>query len=212
MKINVKILESNSQIESKILKALVTDCREYFNEALSIIQQELPQIIYSAITSRPEYVSLVSGKLRLELGIPDASVKVANLINYWISNISYNYKKPTIEGNKIKGYINIELIKSDFSDILNSNDAMVIDSLRAYSLPWLQWLLLDGNKVIVPRYNVVISPNPRSRTGGALMRISTSSWKVPSEYAGTINDNWITRSIDNASSAIDGLLERAFKQ
>lgn len=211
MKLNIKILESNSEIESRILKALLNDCVKFMNKAKSTVEQELKSIIYLAITNRPEYMSLVSGSLRLEFGIPDANIKVTNIVDRWMANINYTYQKPSIQGNKIKGYFSAELIRGDFSDVLEMSDAMVVDSLRGYSLPWLEWLLLDGTKTIVPRHNVVVAPNPRSRTGEAVMRISTSSWSVPSEYAGTISDNWITRAIDDASGFVEDLLERAFK-
>jgi hypothetical protein len=77
-------------------------------------------------------------------------------------------------------------------------------------LPWLQWLLLEGNATIVRNYTVSFGPNRFSRTGFALMRPSLQSWKVPSEFAGTINDNWITRAIDGAESNIQKLLDGAF--
>lgn len=211
MKLSFKIIESNDEIQSRILKALIGDCRLYMNRVLTTIQQELQPIVYLAITNRPEYISLISGTLRLELGIPDANTKVANIINHWMSNINYTYQKPTIEGKKIKSSIEISLIKTDFSDVLSSSDAQVVDTIRGYSLPWLEWLLLDGRKIIVPKYSVVFGPNPRSRTGGAMMKVSSTSWKVPSEYSGTIADNWITRAIDDASGFIDDLLQRAFQ-
>lgn len=212
MKFKLTLLESNDEIQSRILTALLSECRYFMTKALVTIQKELLQIVYLAITNRPEYNSLISGNLRLQFGIPDANVKVANIINHWMSNVVYNYQKPVIQGNKIKSYISAELIKSDFSDVLGTSDAVVTDALRGYDLPWLEWLLLDGRKVIVPKHSVVIGPNPRSRTGEAVMRISSSSWKVPSEFSGTIADNWITRAIDDAGGFIEDLLQRAFDQ
>ena len=86
----------------------------------------------------------------------------------------------------------------------------MIDSLRGYSLPWLQWLLLDGTKVLIDSHQVVIGPNLRSRTSMAIMRPG-SGWSVPNEFAGTQNNNWLTRAIDSSSDSINNLLKRAFK-
>ena len=42
------------------------------------------------------------------------------------------------------------------------------------------------------------------------MQPSQKSWKVPSEFSGTINDNWITRAIDQATPEIEKMLDGAF--
>ena len=102
------------------------------------------------------------------------------------------------------------MIRSDFSDVLSSDSGFVIDALRGYQLPWLEWLLLEGNKAIISKQEVIIGPNKFSRTGLAIMRPSNKSWRVPSEFAGTIKDNWITRAIDNSESQINELLDKAF--
>lgn len=208
MRFNIKILESENEIRLMIMKALLPSCDEFMTDVISGIKAELPNIISNAVLSRPEYMSLINGTLRLELGIPDASVKVANMINVWISNIVYTYTKPSIVGNKIKTSFSAQLIKSDFSDILGLPEATVADTARGYNLPWFQWLVLDGLKTIVPNHNVVFGPNRRSRTGGAIMRVSSNGWRVPAEFKGTITDNWITRAIDDAESEIKNLLTR----
>lgn len=111
----------------------------------------------------------------------------------------------------IKSSFSANLIKSDFTDVLGADAALVQDNIRGYSLPWLEWLLLEGNRTIIPTQSVVIGPNPRSRTGMAIMRESTQGWNVPSEFAGTINDNWITRAIDDAAQDVNNLLNRALR-
>jgi hypothetical protein len=210
MKFSLKLLESDSQIQQMILQALIPSSKKLMNSSIARIKAELPYLVYTAIASRAEYNSLVGGQLRLEFGIPDAGIKVSSIIDAWISNIIYNYNEPVITGKKIKGSFSAELIRVDFADVLKMSEANVVDLVNGYSLPWLKWLLLDGSATIVPRHDVVFGPNQRSRTGGAIMKSSASGWKVPSEYSGTISDNWITRAIDDAATDIEKLLEKAF--
>lgn len=210
MNISVKLLESNATIESKIVKALLKDCSKFMNQALNFLQNNIPNIIYDSIINSPEYLSLTKGSLRLELGLPDAAPKIDGLIKVWISNIQYNYVKPTIMNNKIKSSINIYGIKSDFSEVLGTQYAVLVDRARGYTLPWLSWLLLEGSKTIVSNYDVFLGPNPRSRTGLAVMKQSTSGWGI-SEYAGTESNNWITRAIDKSTPNINDILIKAFK-
>lgn len=209
MKVSFKLIESDKEITNKIVKQLLPDARKFMSSTMSKIQNTLPLIIEQAIVNSPEYTSIISGKLRLELGIPDGQSKIAGLIFNWINNIQYNYSVPSIVNNKIKSRISIRGIRSDFRDVLGTEYALVIDQLRGYSLPWLEWLLLDGTKTIVPSHDVFLGPNPRSRTGLAVMRYSSSGWGI-SEFSGTQADNWITRAIDMAEPDIRNILEKAF--
>jgi hypothetical protein len=211
MNFTLKILENNQVIQKNILTALLPEVSKYMNKAIASIKRELPFIVGEAIMSEPEYSSLLSGQLKFELGIPDAGSKISNLINIWISNMVVDYKSPTLTNSSIRSSFSAKLIRTNFSDVLGTDDAYVNDSLRGYSLPWLEWLLLDGNAIVVPNYEVVMGSNPRSRTGSAVMKISSDSWKVPDQFSGTISDNWITRAISNSQDKIQKLLERALK-
>jgi hypothetical protein len=75
-------------------------------------------------------------------------------------------------------------------------------------LPWLEWLLLYGGKIIVRDYRVKMGSNNRSRTGMAVMvESSGSNWRVPTEFAGTSNNNWVTRAINKIDNKILDILE-----
>lgn len=211
MNISLKILESNSQIQQSIMQALLPQVNDYMKDAISTIRKEIGTIVNNAIINTPEYDSLISGKLKYELGIPDANTKIAGLLDIWTKNIYIEYMPPKIISSKIKSSFSASLIKSNFDDVLSTDLAYVIDNIYQYRLPWLEWLLLEGNKILVKKQEVVIGPNPRSRTGFALMKESNKSWKVPSEFAGTIRDNWITRAIDSIEEEVNNLLERTLK-
>jgi hypothetical protein len=78
-------------------------------------------------------------------------------------------------------------------------------------LPWLEWLLLKGNSIIVRNYNVKYGQNPRSRSGDAIMIDSTSSWRVPPEFAGTTRDNWTTRALNRVDKDINRIIQQSFE-
>lgn len=210
MKISFKLLDSIADIENKILDALLPDTQQLMNNAIIVIKKELPNIVAKSIQASPEYDSIMSGNLQYELGIPDPNNKLFGLIEIWSKNIEFSYKKPSISGNKIRSSFSASMIKIDFSDVLFSEYAYVQDTVRGYSLPWLEWLLLYGNTTIIPNYQVVIGPNINSRTGNAIMRnVNQGFWKVPAEFAGTISDNWITRALEKIEPDINNLLQRA---
>jgi hypothetical protein len=211
MKIFIKLLDSNSEIYKKILTGLLPQIDKYMNRAVKDIQSNISPIIQSAIRNSPEYESILLGQLKYELGIPNPAINLEGLINIWTNSIEFSYNRPIISNNKIKSSFSVNMIRADFSDVLSTDFAIVVDTVRGYDLPWLKWLLLDGTKTIVQDYEVLFGQNNASRTGFAIMTPSNRSWKVPSQYSGTISDNWITRAIDDASPQIQDVLDRAFQ-
>lgn len=204
----MKILESDSEIRQKILTALLQDVQITFNRSIPQIKKEIQDLVIDTIKNSPEYSSLVSGQLRLELGIPDATAKIEELLNIWISNIEVQIKPFKINNTGLSGGFSINCIKRDFSDVLSSSAAQIEDNIRGYSLPWLNWLLLEGGKILVKDHIVVIGSSDFSRTGEAIMRTSTNgSWRVPPEFAGTSDNNWITRAIDKIDNEITQIFQ-----
>lgn len=209
MIIDFKLLDSAKVINQNILKALLPETNKYLVKVVNKLKTTLPLVVKATITNSPEYQSLLSGQLKYEFGIPDSQDKVANLIELWSTRININYNPLRISNNQLKGSFSASMIRIDFSDVLYSDYAIVVDNFRGYSLPWLEWLLLKGNSTIIKNQRVIIGPNKASRTGLAVMRDSSASWKVPSQFAGTIDDNWITRALDSAESNIEQTIDRA---
>jgi|688.fasta_scaffold00497_11 hypothetical protein len=211
MNFKLQLLENDQQISQNILNALIPELDKYLKKSLNSIKNSLPSVIKNIIQSTPEYSSLIGGQLQYEFGVPDPGAKLAAIIDIWANNLDIEYSAPSISANKIKAFFSVSIIRSNFDDVLSSDAALVVDNLRGYQLPWLEWLLLEGNKTIIKKQQVVLGPSKFSRTGYAVMRESTQSWRVPSEFAGTIRDNWITRAIDNAEPQINELLDKVFQ-
>lgn len=206
--ISLQLLETEEQITQSILKALLPEVNDRLNQAFYNIKTDMILLVQNAIVSAPEYSSIMSGKLKLEFGLPDSSTRLEQLMSFW-KFIDVEYSKARISGKKISGSFAISMIKSDYSDVLSSS-AAVLRTEKGQDLNWLEWLLLFGDKTIIKEYNVQLGANPNSRTGGAIMRASSSGkWGVPSEFAGVATNNWITRAIDSVSDQINALLLKA---
>lgn len=209
MKASIDIIETNAQIEQSILKALLRDVGKTMAKSAKILESKLPPIIESAIISQPEYTSLVSGRLREEFGIPDAASKVEKLLQVW-KNVEVNYTKPTIKGGQIFSKITIYAIRSDYADVMGLPAAFQ-KTKKGQDLPWLDWLLNQGDKVIIKEYEIVDGKR-NGRAGNKVMKKNVKGkWSVPSSFAGNPNNNWITRSIDSVSSIIERTVEESLK-
>jgi hypothetical protein len=207
MKFSVKLLDTEPEIKKKILNALREDIEVTLNKAIPNINLDLQNILRQSIQNQPEYQSLISGQLRLEFGIPDPNLRINNIINQWINNTSITKKPFTINGRGLSMGFSIGMVASDYADVLSLTEASVID-IKGYSLPWLDWLLLQGGKIIVRDYSVELGPFSTSRSGGAIMKASNTNWRVPPEFAGTITNNWVTRAIDSIESDIFNIIQK----
>lgn len=208
--LSFSLIETQNEISTKILNAILPEVNKYFNRNVNDLEKIIADIVVESITKQPEYAAIVSGTLQYELGIPDPVGRIADILNT-IRNSSIVKKKPiTIKSSGIVGGIKIEMIKKDFSDLLSLGSATLITE-KGDQLNWLQWLLLDGDSIIISDHNFILGPSNYSRTGFGIMRETVGGfWRVPPEYAGNINDNWITRAISAASKDIDNAISKVF--
>lgn len=203
---SLEIKQSDGEISQAILKALLPQVDNYFKIVFNKVSLSIKDMVINSIKNAPEYNALISGNLKAEFGLPDSESRVNNIIEFW-KNIVVQYNKVKIKnGSYLVSNFTISMIQSDFSDIINSPDASFTTE-KGSQLNWLEWLLLFGNQTIIKDYEIKLGPNPNSRTGLAVMKgVVSGKWSVPSEFAGTINNNWITRSIDSIESDINKLL------
>ena len=173
------------------------------------ITDQLRKAVREALVSTPEYQSILQGKLKAELGIPNSDARIMAVIDTWVNNIFVTVKT----GTTPLLLIDIGIIKEDYSDVLSLPQAQyTYKSKRGQGeIPWLRWLLLEGDKRIITRYE--FSNNPKgSRTGmGIMISKEKGAWQVPPEFSGTSVDNFATRALGNIGNIIDKIVERAIR-
>lgn len=211
MKFSTSLLESDQKITSLILKSILSDTEKYFSNISKTLENNLKTIVKNGIINSPEYQSIASGKLQYHFGLPDSTARLQQILSIW-ERIKLVINKPKIKSSGIIGNIQLYMIAADYSDVLNL-PASTFTTEKGEDLAWLQWLLLSGDKTIIKEYDIVIGPNPRSRTGNAVMKKTVNGkWSVPPEFAGTQNNNWITRVLDSISNDIDNTISRAINK
>lgn len=210
IKTSVSVVETDSKIYNDILKALKPQVESYFKAAFNNIKNKLPEIVIQSIKNAPEYSSLISGELKAEFGLPDSESRVSAIIDKW-NKIDFSYKRVHISGQSLAGSFSLNMIRENYNDVLSLEAASFVTE-KGTQLNWLEWLLLFGSQTIIKDYTVVLGADPRSRTGMAIMKgVKSGKWGVPPEFAGTANDNWITRAIDAADPQILDLLDQSLR-
>lgn len=207
MIIDLKIIETNTQIRQMILESIKEHVENAVNKSITPISSEIKALVLASLKTEPEYQSLIGGTLRLEFGIPDPGV-VDEVINMMVDTLRVTKNPIKITNLGLSGGFIMTMIKSDDIDgIIHTDPATVTDNNKGYKLPWLDWLLLQANSPIVRNYEVKIGPNSQSRTGMAIMVESNKNWRVPPEFAGNAKDNWTTRAISRIENQLPKIFE-----
>ena len=206
MRISANIVETNSEINTMILEIMADHINDTLNIAMPKITTEIKELVAVSLREEPEYQSLLSGRLKAEFGLSDTNM-VDNIIDKLVSTIDVS--RSTVSYNKIGlvGGFTITMMKSDDMNGVIFTDIASVISNNGQHLPWLQWLLLEGNNAIVKNFDVKMGSYSQSRSGMAIMVSSRDNWRVPPEFVGTISNNWTTRAIDRIEDKIYTLIQ-----
>lgn len=196
------------EVEKAIVDAFRTQINSVLSKAATHIKARVRQEIYSRITEAPEYKSLVNhGQLQGELGVPNPGSSMAAILNIWIKSIQITLRPAKKTGNDIRAFLDIDMINGSFSDVLNLEEAKYYTE-KGQEIPWLEWLLTFGDSIIVRNYDIVFNAK-YSRTGlNIMLKDISSNWRIPPEFSGTINNNFVTRALEG----IDGFLNETVEQ
>lgn len=193
MKINANLLESDADLYKIIKDAVKKEISRYVKSNLSSVHDEIQSLLIDAIKNSPEFISLAAygvGDLAPEFGFVRGSSIQSLLLNEIPNHLSID-----IDVNNISIKVSFDIpglaSSSIGSYISNSND-----------VEWLKWLLLSGTTPVISNfqidYNLSAAEKRETRSHVAHM-IPGGTWAVPSQFAGTIGDNFITRSIESDS-------------
>jgi hypothetical protein len=213
--LQLRLITPAADIVNNILQRWVTDLNRRINTSVfrSTLKREVGLLIRNGIIAQPEYGSLatIGDKLNTEIGLLDAESKLRSLIDIWVRSVEVVMTPPSIVGSRIVGNVVLRAVHSDFADVLGAKAAKYITE-KGDEIPWLEWLLLHGNNIIMATHNAVYIPDAVawSRTGHDIM-VKGSGWRVPPEFSGTINNNFITRAIDNILSDVRVVVEREIR-
>jgi hypothetical protein len=116
----------------------------------------------------------------------------------------------TVRGRGLEGGIALEVLKSDYSDLLNLPGVTYITK-NGFSVPWLEWLLFSGDTMVLIGYEILYNPNkPGSSRTGPIMVPSKKKpgWKVPANFSGTTDDNFLTRALRPLENELQDIIEQ----
>lgn len=199
----VKITDTQQAFNKKLIQAFFDEANARINRRKETALVQFKALTLNFLTSAPTYQSLVSGELAAHFGFRKGQEesRLQPILNTFINSIDYKFKPFSATGGTFEFFG----IPKHYQDALSLPEAEIKGENRKkfstpYPLPWLNWLLLQGDTILVPDHKIklgVIS----SRSGQAIM-VEGGSWAVPREFAGTANDNWVTKISDGVDESL----------
>lgn len=203
MALRLNLTESDSKIESKILKALAEEANKQWSKNTNVVRDIFSTNCYDAVLTCPEMDSVTNGILRIDFGITfNPAPAIASAVSQSV-NVIFNKFNSKLTGGGFK----ITVQPLDYLNALSLVEAFVITEKGA-SLPWLDWLLTYGDSIIITNFGVKYSTG-KGRTGGGYMIPPARPFQVNSAFSGTVDNNFITRAIASKLPDIENDLIKA---
>jgi hypothetical protein len=194
LRASLKVITPEREIRKQMLRAMHRHVKKYFKNNAKYLETHVASELMTALIASPTMKSLQNGPLREELGVQTPNVWGITMAIVNSSKLTVNV--PKITGNNIVGRIRLEAAPTDLA-ILKTGDPGVEETENGQMLPWLEWLTTLGDAVIVRDYEVRAGFPNHSRTGDKIM-VRGKGWRVPPEHAGTQDNNFLTKAIDEA--------------
>ena len=206
----IVLKDSPRNITGKINAGLAEILNTLLRRKQGVIIREIRELIPQAVLAQPEMQEITGtatpGSLPAQLGIiagtgDAAAIAIANAV---AQSIAIDVSKVTKKN--LEGGIKLQFMDATFTDLLSLPEGYV-PLEDGGELHWLDWLLTRGYTTIVTGYSYKFAIGGRS--GGGFMR-QPGSWRVPAQYAGTLEDNFITRAL--SSQLLEQRIYQVFKR
>lgn len=209
MTLTIKLLESNSDIEKKIKTAIAEELNALIKKNFKTAQKRIESSVSGWVTSQPEVQSLlregVPNSLHAQFGLQAGQGLLSSMeiVNAIIASIEVRVRRADA---KLNTGIDFNIQPENLRNLLGLPSGFTQTEDQDI-LPWLTWLLLEGSNTIVYGYTYV--PDLSGRSGGGTMEAG-GSWRIPPEFSGTIDDNFVTRALSNRDKELEGILRGIF--
>ena len=195
LKFGLKLITPTRRIEQDILKSAIKHLNSRLTKLPSRITKRARALITSALNSSPETASLIGGKLREEMGVVDASSELQNIFNAIAQTVNVTSSSARLRGANISMKVRLTAVPFDLDNIVGGAGSYTTQ--KGATIPWFQWLVSAGDRIIVRDYDVEGGYPKRSRTGDMIMKEGRKGWRVPPEFAGSPSNNFVTRATDS---------------
>jgi len=207
--ISVKLLENDKIIQRKILLAIAKELNRRFKKSRTRITDSIRKLVNDVVIVQPEIQELSRGILQAVFGIPAGreTTAIKDIVEAISNSVIVEIKEVSQAGSKVlKGGMLIYIQPKRLSNLLNLPSG-VVQTEKGSTLPWLSWLLLAGDKILIADHEVHYTKGT-GRSGLATMQPTGGVFRVPPSYSGTANNNFITRALKGVEKRLTKIIQK----
>jgi hypothetical protein len=194
--LKLKLITPPRQIEKNILASAVRYLNSRLSGLPSKISKHAKPLLRNALEQSPAAISLISGKLREEMGVVDASKELDQIFRAISQTVNVTISRARRRGSGVRMTIRLTAVPFDFDTVVGDNGSYTTE--KGAIIPWFKWLTAAGDRIIVRDYDVEGGHPMFSRTGDMIMiKAGKRGWRVPPEFAGTPTVNFVTKATDS---------------
>lgn len=191
-----------------IMAQLLDQINAQVHKQMDKIVNKTQAVLKQEIWASPEIQELSSsGKLAAVLGLDRGSEypRVSAIVDKVVSQTRVTVEQFRFVSGQTRGNVTISILPLDYRELLSIPEATL--NAPDWEFPFLKWLLQNGDRIIVESHGTLYLPTKDfagSRSGGAIQIKSPTQnakliWRVPPVWAGTSENNLLTRSIQSDS-------------
>lgn len=202
----MRIIESNSKIEKEINSIIAKQAFSVLKKRKEAIRTKIVNIVARSLSTSLTLNELVYGDLKADFGlefnpIPDIIYAVSNSVSLGINPIGdKRFKKQSL--------VTLYVQPRTYNNLLSL--AIAEQDIDGGTIPWLEWLLLEGDKIIIYDYEVKYGQG-LGRSGEGIMIETNGFFQVAELHRGTRDDNFITKAISRASGEIIAAIQEGLR-
>lgn len=205
IRLTVDLLTPGPVIERRLKETIANKINLSTDLAIPKIRTRVGELLEESIRNSHEVKELLDGNLRHQLGATKDEVEatISFLIERLQRSTHIDFKRFLVFGGKFGGYLQVSCFPKTLVDELIAFPKASFLTKKGVQIPWMDWLLTLGDRIIIKKYDIDYLHTRGSRTGGATMKpVKVRGWRVPSSYSGTRRNNFITRALDDIADHI----------
>jgi len=204
MTITLKLIDSLATVGQRSSRAIAEHVNSLIIKRQRYILGRVRQLAGVWIREQPEIISLLNNELAAELGLIQGTAH--STVEAIISSVQ-NSTDILIDkfSRDLSGSVSVRFQPNHFANLFALSQGHV--SLpESGDMHWLKWLLEKGHAIIVVNYHFTPGSGKGRSRGGVMS--TGGAWRVPPAFAGTLDNNFITRAFSGREGDIGDIFNR----
>mgnify|MGYP003625415580 FL=1 len=212
--INGAKLFSPEQVEKAIKKIISEQLTKTIALAAPEIKSDMQKLIDKQLRSSIVMKDLVEGELRGQLGLNKSTAESAaeSIVRAVVGTIDVKSKAVKISRRGNENVLSITTQPSNFKNISSILQGTIGYYSNRYkksvNIKWIDWLLFEGDKIVVSESHYETNPRIKGRSGLGKMH-KGGFFRIAPYYSGTGKDNFISRVFeeDGFQTAVSNIIQ-----